>query len=62
MPCGIGIEEIHSALFGKLLGYSGLLSVFSITGPHHASIKAKEYKDTVDIDGIVVFPATVHWL
>ena len=53
MPCGIGTEEIQSVLFGySSLAYPGLLSVFlfSITGPHPACIKAKEQKDTVDID------------
>ena len=43
LPCGIGIEEVHSVLFGKLLRYPGLLSVLFITGPH--PIKEKKNKD-----------------
>ena len=44
IPCGIGTEEMQSVLLGLSLGYPGFLSVFSITGPHPACIKAKEQK------------------
>jgi len=42
MPCGIGTQEIQSVLFGKSLGYPGLLIVLFITGPHPACVKVKE--------------------
>ena len=59
MPCGIGTGDIQSVLLGYSLGYPGLLRVFSITGPQTACIKAKDKKDRVEIDGIVLFPAAV---
>ena len=40
MPCGIATAEIQSLIFG--LGYPGLLSVFSITGPQPACNKTKD--------------------
>ena len=41
MPCGMGTEEIQSVSFGWSLGYTGRLSVFSITGPHPGRKRTK---------------------